>query len=322
MVRYSEEVAELHLERKELFSDLLQYDFETFIAKHQPDRLEEVQEGDYSIYNYIAENLSNGSGHPTEHKPLMGGIEINEAFTQDRLYDTECYAMLIAGSNPETHFIIGYGGDAWIASRELGEKSSFDKIMDGGNNVFDHTEFYEAVSQIYHLSNKDGVTLNSFSENKWQPSDEYIDLLSTKRFKEELGYDTFEDALFEGLDRSAVPTVDVTAFLKHLKDTDYDLNAASVKIIAERDYEGVKNDIGDGSEFRLTSRLEVFQDLVELKRQIDVMVDEENFANAMDCFGVDPHSLTNFDAKEVKAELDKSFSSKAVAKQKPPKMKL
>lgn len=317
MGKYSEEVEQLHTERRELFSDLLQQDFETFIAKHQPDRLEDVKEGDYSIYSYIAENLSNGSGSPTEHKPLMGGIEINDSYSQDRLYDTDCYAALIAGSNPETHFIIGHGGDAWIASRELGETTRFDKIMDGGKNVFDDTEFYEAVSQFYNQQNRYGVDINNLAANKWHPSDEYVDLISAKTLKESLGYNDFQDAVFESLDRSALSVIDTQAFLKHLKDADYDLTEASIKVIAERDYDGVKNDIGDGSEFRVTKKKEVLDDLVELRKQIESMADDDDFQQAADLFKVDLYHLTHVDTDKVKGELDKAFPSQAAAKPKP-----
>ena len=307
---YNEEMVSLFKEEKAKFQALLEDDFTKFTDKYYPENNLLVEEFEYTTSDYVAEHLSNGSGSPTQHRPLMSGREINDMFSKELLADDNCYAMLISRScNPEIHYIIGAAGDAWVAGRELGELNTIERINTGTQDRFNYTEFFNVVNEMYTVSNDRGIILESLEQNKWCPSDEYTDLLSAHIAREELGYDYFKDVLSDKIDATRLSVVDRNAFIKHMEDNDFKLTEALVELVKAGDFDSVKNDVDEGTEFRLVSKKELIDDFKEISFQLnDLLENEREFENAVNLFKVDEHRIADFDDKKVYAAIEKSFN--------------
>ncbi|KWW13559.1 hypothetical protein AS889_18070 [Pseudomonas putida] len=218
--------------------------------------------------------------------------------------------MLISRScNPEIHYIIGAAGDAWVCGRELGELNTIERINTGTQDRFNYTDFFHTVNELYTVTNDRGIVLESLEQNKWCHSDEYTDLLSAHIAREELGYDYFKDVLSEQIDATRLSVVDKNAFIKHMEDNDFKLTEALVELVKAGDFDRVKNDVDEGTEFRLVSKKELTDDFKEISFQLnDLLENEREFENAVNLFKVDEHRIADFDDKIVYAAIEKSFN--------------
>lgn len=315
---YNEEMVSIFQGEKAKFQTLLEDDFAKFTDRYYPENKTLVEEFEYTTFDYIAEHLSNGSGSPIEHRPLMSGREINDMFSKDLLADENCYAMLISRScNPEIHFIIGAAGDAWVCGKELGELNTIERINTGTQDRFNYTEFFNTVNEIYTVTNDRGMVLESLEQNKWCHSDEYTDLLSAHIAKEELGYDYFKDVLHDKIDPTRLSVVDTNAFIKHMQDNDFQLTEALVAVVKGGDFDRVKNDIGDGVEFRMVSKEELIEDFKEINSQLNDLLENDEFYNAVNLFKVDENKIADFEEDKVLAAVRDAFKPTKQSVEKP-----
>lgn len=311
--KYNLECEKTFEEKREMFKDFLTLDFEQCLTKYAPERLDDYYDCNYGPIDFVCSYSS--FGYPTEHKPLISGNEINRTYNKTALDDGSCYAELVVNQNPTVKYFIGSRGDAWISAEEMGGISKFERVVLPTTDCFKDTFYYEAMNDIYTLYDGNYNTYSSLENNVWIKTDEDIDRESELEFINNLNHASFKDALSENIDYSALSVVDKNAFVSHLQDADFDFQKAVKATIDGKDYDLVKNDTADGS-FRVVQKEEVIEDFFELRRQIEEMFDDGEFAKIADYYDIDVHKLQEFDESKVEIPEPKKQKEKVKVKTK------
>lgn len=307
---YKLECEKTFKEKKEMFTDFLTLDFEECVKKYAPERLDDYYDCDFGPIDFVSSYSS--FGYPAEHKPLISGYEINQAYSKSLLDEGSCYAELVVNQNPTVKYFIGSRGDAWISAEEMGAINVLERVVLPNGDCFKDTFYYEAMNDIYTMINNNYQEYSSLEKNIWFKTDEDIDRESEIAFGSSLEFNSFKEAVSNNIDYSALSVLDKNAFVNHFENSGFNFQSAVKATIDGKDYDFVKNDTADGS-FRVVKKEEVIADFVELRRQIEEMFDDVEFAKVADYYDIDTSKVYEFNERKVKFPEDKN---KAVSKSK------
>lgn len=259
---------------KEELKAILNDDVDTLIKNHDL----QVEDGEEpSVYDYVNDNVL-GSLEP------KSGFSLNKDYGRDDFYDDISYVIFnrtVGG--PGVNYIVGSNGEAFMT---YAWANDFKLIRMSGHD--EYNVLNEMAERLYG---------DKFTANNFEMDDEELDL----RRKAEYGVDSFEEWINDNAQVADCEVISFKELLHHLKENDFDLEAAVIDAINEGSF-NVCNSVGESY-----SREDFINDVKAHADTLEKLSLNSDFEDVASIFGVDTDNLTEIDYDTVRDEFESSM---------------